>query len=131
MARTLLKRAMATLTSLKQTSPIQYTPEGAVSISYQTLFKDPLSLGPSIGIYITPPLERQADRFAEQAFGSHPKSLGIIIVRDLPQAYVAYRERLLKLAYKFATLDEASREKYSHAKSYYSFGWSHGKVRLL
>uniref|UniRef100_A0A0W0FAK2 Clavaminate synthase-like protein n=1 Tax=Moniliophthora roreri TaxID=221103 RepID=A0A0W0FAK2_MONRR len=92
-------------------APVQYTPEGAVSISYSTLVSDPLSLGPSI----------------EQAFGSHPNSLGIIVVRDLPPEYVGYKERLLKLAYKFANLDEATREKYTDAASRYSFGWSHGK----
>ncbi|KAK7058364.1 WD40 repeat protein [Paramarasmius palmivorus] len=92
-------------------APIQYTPEGAVSISYSALFSSPLSLGASI----------------EQAFGSHPNSLGIIVVRDLPPAYALYRERLLKLAYQFANLDEATREKYTDPASRYSFGWSHGK----
>ncbi|KAF8649881.1 hypothetical protein AX16_005643 [Volvariella volvacea WC 439] len=90
---------------------VQRTPEGAITISYKTLFSDPLSLGASI----------------EEGFGSHPKSLGIIIVRDLPSEYKAYRERLLKLSYKFAKLPEDVREKYTHAASRYSFGWSHGK----
>jgi len=55
------------------------------------------------------------------------------------------RERLLNLAYAFARLDESVREKYADAKSRYrfesapftyhrliifSFGWSHGKVRV-
>jgi len=61
------------------------------------------------------------------AFGSHPKSLGIVIVRDLPPSYIAYRERLLKLAYNFAKLDKNVREKYADPVSRYSFGWSHGK----
>ncbi|RDB28359.1 hypothetical protein Hypma_015164 [Hypsizygus marmoreus] len=90
---------------------ITYTPEGAVSISYSILVSDPLSLGPSI----------------EEAFGSHPKSLGIIVVRDLPPSYAAQRERLLKLASEFARLDEGAREKYADPASRYSFGWSHGK----
>jgi len=42
-----------------------------VSISYPTLVSSPLSLEDSI----------------EQAFGSHPQALGIIIVRDLPDVY--------------------------------------------
>lgn len=91
--------------------PLTYTPEGAVSISYNDLKQSPLSLGQSI----------------EEAFGSSEKSLGIIIVRDLPQEYKEYRERLLRLSYGFAHLDEANREKYTDPASRYSFGWSHGK----
>ncbi|KAF9015468.1 hypothetical protein BDQ17DRAFT_1229724 [Cyathus striatus] len=83
--------------------PVQYTAEGAVTVSYPTLVSSPSSLGPAI----------------EEAFGSHPKSLGIIIVRDLPPVYTAYRERLLKLAYKFASLDEGIREKYVDPRSRY------------
>ncbi|KAF9458723.1 Clavaminate synthase-like protein [Collybia nuda] len=100
---------MAHLT--RRTQTIQYTPEGAVSISYPTLTSSPLSLGPAI----------------EEAFGSRSNSLGIVIIRDLPPAYPAYRERLLRLAYRFANLDENVREKYADPTSRYSFGWSHGK----
>ncbi|KAG6891076.1 hypothetical protein C0995_014165 [Termitomyces sp. Mi166 len=100
---------MATLMRLSQT--VQYTAEGAVTISYPTLVSSPLTLNASI----------------EEAFGSHPKSLGIIIVRDLPASYASQREKLLKLAYKFAKLDESAREKYADPASSYSFGWSHGK----
>src|ERR1700722_8176096 len=82
----------------------------------------------------------------EEAFGSHPKSLGIVLIQDLPQSYHVYRERLLKLAFKFPKLDEATREKYADPGSRYrsvfpisvqrttsvdlslSFGSSHGKV---
>lgn len=53
--------------------------------------------------------------------------MGIIIIRDLPAEYPQYRERLLKLAYQFGSLDETVRESYSDASSKYSFGWSHGK----
>ncbi|KAF5377212.1 hypothetical protein D9615_006327 [Tricholomella constricta] len=109
MARNLFFRTMATLTRRPQA--VQYTSEGAVTISYPTLVSSPLTLGASI----------------EEAFGSHPKSLGIIIVRDLPPSYVTHRERLLKLAYNFAKLDETTREKYTDPASRYSFGWSHGK----
>ncbi|KAF8912930.1 hypothetical protein CPB84DRAFT_1700490 [Gymnopilus junonius] len=92
-------------------SEIEYTPEGAVIISYSTLLSSPQSLGPAI----------------EKAFGSNPESLGIIVVRDLPAEYPLYRERLLKLAYQFGHLDEAVRESYSDPPSKYRFGWSHGK----
>ncbi|PPQ64743.1 hypothetical protein CVT26_002687 [Gymnopilus dilepis] len=90
---------------------IEYTPEGAVVISYPTLLSSPQTLGAAI----------------EKAFGSDPTSLGIIVVRDLPAEYPVYRERLLKLAYHFAHLDETVRESYSDPSSKYSFGWSHGK----
>ncbi|OCH96691.1 Clavaminate synthase-like protein [Obba rivulosa] len=90
---------------------IEYTPEGAVSISYPTLLSSPLSLTASI----------------DKAFGSNPDSLGIIIVRDLPETYKTSRERLLKLAYRFANLPLDLRERYAHPASRYSFGWSHGK----
>ncbi|KAG2155468.1 Clavaminate synthase-like protein [Suillus clintonianus] len=82
-----------------------------VSISYQTLVSSPSSLETSI----------------EEAFGSHPQALGIILVKDLPPVYPIYRERLLKLAYNFAHLDEDIREKYTDPGSIYSYGWSHGK----
>ncbi|KAJ7770864.1 Clavaminate synthase-like protein [Mycena maculata] len=84
---------------------------GAVSISYQDLVSAPLSLTNSI----------------EKAFGSGPECLGIILVRDLPPIYTIYRERLLRLAYAFAHLDESVREQYADRYSRYSFGWSHGK----
>lgn len=84
----------------------------------------------------------------EQAFGSHPQALGIIIVKDLPVVYQSYRESLLKYAYKFAHLPEEIKERYTDPGSSYryviaahkrslgadhrkSFGWSHGKVRYL
>lgn len=61
-------------------------------------------------------------RFTEQAFGSGPDCLGIIIVRDLPPKYQVLRERLLKLSHAFAQLDESVRENYADAKSRYRFG---------
>lgn len=91
--------------------PVTFTAEGAVAISYNDLKASPLLLSASI----------------EKAFGSQPDCLGIIIVKDLPEEYRGYRERLLKLAYKFATLEGEAREKYVDARSKYSFGWSHGK----
>ncbi len=59
------------------------------------------------------------NRKTEHAFGSNPECLGIIIVRDLPPSYAAYRQRLLTLAYKFAKLDENVREQYTDASSSY------------
>ncbi|KAI6153344.1 Clavaminate synthase-like protein [Pisolithus tinctorius] len=84
---------------------------GVVSISYPTLVSSPLSLRTSI----------------EQAFGSHPQALGIILVKDLPSVYKSYRETLLKFSYKYAHLPEDVKERYTDPDSSYSFGWSHGK----
>ena len=56
---------------------------------------------------------------SEKAFGSQPDSVGIVIVRDLPDEYVGYREQLLQLAYKFSSLQEDVRERYSDPKSSY------------
>ncbi|KAI0768592.1 Clavaminate synthase-like protein [Trametes elegans] len=99
------------MATVSNNSNVTFTPEGAVSISYEALVSAPLSLAPSI----------------EKAFGSKPDSLGIIVVRDLPSTYLPARERLLKLAYQFSHLDPKVRERYADPKSRYSFGWSHGK----
>jgi len=63
----------------------------------------------------------------EAAFGSHPKALGIIIVKDLPPNYSVLREDLLNFAYRFASLPENVKGKYVDPTTRYSFGWSHGK----
>ena len=103
---------------------VTFTREGAVSISYPALVSSPLSLQESIGkapgnaSKYFPLVDRL---HAEQAFGSHPKSLGIIVVKDLPPVYAIYRERLLKLAYNFATLDENTREQYADPATKYRF----------
>lgn len=84
---------------------------GVVSISYPTLVSSPLSLRTSI----------------EQAFGSHPEALGIILVKDLPSVYKSFRETLLNLGYKYAHLPDDVKERYTDPGSSFSFGWSHGK----
>lgn len=109
MARSILQRTLATITRRMQ--PVEYTADGVVTISHPTLVSSPLSLGDAV----------------VKAFGSHPDSLGIILVRDLPLDYVTHRERLLKLAHKFAKLSPEVQEKYADPSSRYSFGWSHGK----
>jgi len=93
------------------TTPSAMNSSSVVSISYPTLVSSPLSLEKSI----------------EQAFGSHPQALGIIIVKDLPVTYQGYRESLLRFGYKFAHLPEETKERYTDPESSYSFGWSHGK----
>lgn len=92
-----------------------------VTVPYSTLLDSPLSLTSEIGnISCNLPIIIP-DQLLDEAFGSHPSSLGIIVVRDLPPEYPAYRERLLKLSYRFAHLDENVRESYSDPTSKYRF----------
>jgi hypothetical protein len=74
-----------------------------VCIDYPTLVSTPQLLQDSI----------------KKAFGSEPNCLGIIVVNNLPPEYPKYRERLLKLAEKFAAMPEDKREKYADSKSRY------------
>ncbi len=134
------------LTSLKVPSP--------VVISYTDLKNAPHQLQSAIGehanLFRCPKNQLQTiETPTEAAFGSHPKALGIIIVKDLPPNYSVLREDLLNFAYRFASLPENVKGKYVDpttryrcgASSFscasmpvgsrcaiYSFGWSHGKV---
>eukprot|EP00943_MAST-04B_sp_MAST-4B-sp1_P009261 g9261.t1 len=63
-----------------------------------------------------------------EAFGYD--GLGILAVQDVPNLQ-QLREKLLSTGRHFAEdLSEESRKKYEHPKSYWSFGWSHGKEKL-
>src|SRR6266849_7064601 len=93
-----------------------------VSISYPSLLSAPATLSHSIGKFGIPKYTiHNLSHPTEQAFGSGPDCLGIIIVRDLPPEYPQLRERLLNLAHAFARLDEPVREKCADAKSRYRF----------
>ena len=63
----------------------------------------------------------------ERAFGAG--GLGLLVVRGVPE-FVQLRAALLPLAFRFAALPDAVKERYVHAPSSYSFGWSHGKEIL-
>jgi len=63
----------------------------------------------------------------ERAFGAD--GIGLLTVKNVPEL-VRLRGELLPLARKFAELENDVKEKYVHAKSFYSFGWSHGKEKL-
>ena len=56
--------------------------------------------------------------------------LGILTVANVP-TWEEKRRALLPLARQFADLPESVKEKYEHPQSYYSFGWSHGKVSSI
>ena len=61
-----------------------------------------------------------------KAFGSSDESLGLIVLKDLPETFAQLREDAMRSAARFASLPESTREKYTDPASSYSFGWSHG-----
>ncbi|CAK4020601.1 Hypothetical predicted protein [Lecanosticta acicola] len=64
----------------------------------------------------------------EQAFG--PNSLGIIIVRNLPDEFASLRRRLLSLASYLAALPEEELRRVERPDARYNIGWSCGKEKL-
>eukprot|EP01137_Pigoraptor_chileana_P033960 Opistho-2@25789 len=65
----------------------------------------------------------------DEAFGSAPDCLGIILVSNVPN-FVERRKTLLPLAAQYAALPEDIKAKTTHEESKYSFGWSHGKEKF-
>jgi len=63
----------------------------------------------------------------ERAYGTD--GTGLLTVKNVPN-YITARKRLLPLSREFSLLPDSIKEKYVHAESYYSFGWSHGKEKL-
>ena len=63
----------------------------------------------------------------EKAFGKD--GLGILSVSGIPDI-AAKRQALLPLAPLFANMPSATKAKYEHPESFWSFGWSHGKEKL-
>lgn len=64
----------------------------------------------------------------ERAFG--PESLGIIVVRDLPEEFVALRRKVLSYASYLANLPREELEKVEIPEARYNVGWSCGKEKL-
>ncbi|KAI7213431.1 Clavaminate synthase-like protein [Hortaea werneckii] len=64
----------------------------------------------------------------EDAFG--PASLGIIIVRDLPEEFLNLRKRLLSYSSYLANLPTDELERVEKAEAKYNVGWSCGKETL-
>ncbi|OCF36559.1 hypothetical protein I316_01809 [Kwoniella heveanensis BCC8398] len=53
---------------------------------------------------------------------------GFMFVRaDLPPEFPVLREKLFRLAHRFATLPDDVKERFAKPETSYSFGWSHGK----
>ncbi|KAF2764336.1 Clavaminate synthase-like protein [Teratosphaeria nubilosa] len=64
----------------------------------------------------------------EQAFG--PDSLGVIIVRDLPDDFAGLRSKLLSYSSYLANLPQGELAKLEKAEAKYNIGWSLGKETL-
>lgn len=64
----------------------------------------------------------------QQAFG--PESLGILVVKDVPQEFAELRHRLLSYASYMGNLSEADFEKFTNEAAKYLVGWSKGKEQL-
>ncbi|RMZ33237.1 hypothetical protein D0859_02634 [Hortaea werneckii] len=64
----------------------------------------------------------------EEAFG--PASLGIIIVRDLPEKFLDLRKRLLSYSSYLANLPADELDRVEKAEAKYNVGWSCGKETL-
>ncbi|TYZ58791.1 hypothetical protein PybrP1_001567 [[Pythium] brassicae (nom. inval.)] len=63
----------------------------------------------------------------EEAFGYD--GMGILAVSGVP-GLNPKRETLLPLAFQFANMPDAVKDRCTLEKAYYSFGWSHGKENL-
>lgn len=71
--------------------------------------------------------ERISDSIAA-AFG--PTGLGFLTVRGVP-GFSEARQELLPLAWRLASLPQASLRKLEDSASNFAFGWSHGKEKLV
>ncbi|OXM81272.1 hypothetical protein C364_01136 [Cryptococcus neoformans Bt63] len=62
-----------------------------------------------------------------KALGTHKGALGIVLISDLPPQFHYLREKLFRLAHRFANMPERERAKLEKPETSYMFGWSHGK----
>ncbi|MCJ1412571.1 hypothetical protein MMC19_006668 [Ptychographa xylographoides] len=73
-------------------------------------------------------IDRVPFEILEEAFG--PSSLGILIVKDLPNNFAPLREKVLSYASYLADLSPDILESLSIPEAKYLVGWSHGKEAL-
>lgn len=71
----------------------------------------------------------KVDNLLPQAFG--PDSLGIIVVKGLPEKFHSLREKVLKSASELAKLPKHELEKLESPEAYWLVGWSCGKEKLV
>lgn len=77
---------------------------------------------------LSEPYDDEMDQLLEKAYGF--EGLGLAVISGIPN-YSAAREALLPVAYEFGQLPDDIKEKYVSKDTCYSFGWSHGKEKLL
>lgn len=70
----------------------------------------------------------KVDEKLDVAFG--PKSLGIVVVEDLPARFVELRDKVLRSAKALANLPAEKLEKLQVPEAYWLVGWSCGKEKL-
>ena len=101
-----------TTTTSPPSKPPTSTFKNIVSLNYNNLLKEDPTIISKIG----------------EAFGYN--GIGILAVQDVPNLQ-ELRTKLLSTGRHFAEdLSPSTRAKYEHPKSYWSFGWSHGKEKL-
>ena len=101
-----------TTTNSPSSKPPTSTFKNIVSLNYNNLLKEDPTIISKIG----------------EAFGYN--GIGILAVQDVPNLQ-ELRTKLLSTGRHFAEdLSPSTRAKYEHPKSYWSFGWSHGKEKL-
>ena len=101
-----------TTTKSPPSKPPTSTFKNIVSLNYNNLLKEDPTIISKIG----------------EAFGYN--GIGILAVQDVPNLQ-ELRTKLLSTGRHFAEdLSPSTRAKYEHPKSYWSFGWSHGKEKL-
>jgi len=64
----------------------------------------------------------------QEAYGFD--GLGLLVVQGVPN-FEKLRQDLLPLSHKFANLSDEIKQKTTHEESFYSFGWSHGKEKMV
>ncbi|KAI1855666.1 hypothetical protein JX266_000531 [Neoarthrinium moseri] len=64
----------------------------------------------------------------QEAFG--PDSLGILVVKDVPQEFASLRRKLLSYASYMGNLNEEDFDKFTNEAAKYLVGWSKGREQL-
>lgn len=72
---------------------------------------------------------QQISELFNEAFGSSPTSLGLLLISDLPPSFLALRKRGLLMANTLAKLPTKTLVTLETPPSY-AYGWSHGKESM-
>lgn len=110
---------------------VERTKEGVVVLDYAKVADPSADLSAAVAVRGCLEPSRVCCRahltvHAQEAFGSEPHCLGIVVVRGIPD-YVSKRQRLLPLGSALGKLPADVKAKYEVPQVNYSIGWSHGK----